>query len=85
MECETALGDHGYRFIVRSAGTHTPLDLLVACVSDHRLEQLAVQVKGGARARTTSTCSSQDMKALHLPLLLAFTSEPDATFTAMRK
>jgi Holliday junction resolvase len=39
----------GYRFIIRSAASHTPIDLLVARVSNPKVERLAVQVKGGQR------------------------------------
>ena len=43
------LENMGYRFIIRSAASHTPIDLLVARVSNPKVERLAVQVKGGQR------------------------------------
>jgi hypothetical protein len=41
----------GYRFIIRSAGSHTPIDLLVARVSSYKVERLAIQAKGWRKGR----------------------------------
>lgn len=44
----------GYRFIIRSAGSHTPIDLLAAGDISFQQGVIAVQVKGGT-ARITET------------------------------
>ena len=45
------LENMGYRFIIRSAASHTPIDLLAAKGRKSHSQVMAIQVKGGRKSR----------------------------------